>query len=582
MNKVDIDFQRLVFNEKTKMLKQQAAVNVVVNVVVGTIVAFFMARGQWTVDKWVWLALLWLSAIVQIIDLIRRWRLVIDDFRAQQFLRICMFTSLISGVFWATLGILFVEIQPNSIDVYIMITIICGVIAACLSSTSLFLILYFLFSVPIIVAFVTMLLWSMNSDYLIMSGLIVIYYLMCTNLAWIMNRQMNESFQLRFENIEVLKELKVQKEVAEKANVSKSKFLASASHDLRQPLHALGFFIDALRISPARSESLFEKIDTSIISLDSLFDSLLDISKLDADAVEVNKTHFELSELLSKLVVIYGAEASQKNLSFEVEQTSEIIYSDINLLERIFTNLVGNAIRYTEHGGIQVSVEKPDQQKVMIKVSDTGIGIEKSEKEKIFDEFYQLNNPERDRRKGLGLGLSIVKRLCELLDLKLRVESELGEGACFSLMLPLGKRELVSMRSISTPYQEQNLNGKRILVIDDEVDIREAMHQTLTDWGCDVVCCESGVQAKQEIRNSNSDIDLIISDLRLRGEENGIQVLDSLLSIDGMDNTTGILISGDTAPERIAQANESGYRLLHKPLRPAVLRLHLNRLLKGN
>jgi len=518
-----------------------------------------------------------LLSLFQAIEVMRIKRKSLDSKKGTELLYGSIFTALIIGIGWAIFLNLFISYDDQSI--YLLAALVCGMLAGALVSTSIYFSLYLLFSLPYILTFVYLLLELDTRNYLVLALLMMVFYLMCLNMAYILNKRVLESFYLRFENIDVLKELKEQKKIAENANIAKSKFLAATSHDLRQPLHALGFFIDALKTSPDKSSELFEKIDASVASLKDLFDALLDISKLDSGVITVKNLHFKTHKLVSNLENEYLLSARNKGLKLIIEDDNLVAYSDHDLLKRLIGNLISNAIRYTDIGEVKVVLKESRNQHISISISDTGIGISEKELEHVFDEFYQINNPERDRNNGLGLGLAIVKKLTILLNIPITINSTLGEGTKFKLLIPIGiESEIVAEEKI-VPYQNRDLEGKYILVIDDEIEVLNAMKLSLTSWGCKVLTCESKASAIENIKAFNFDIDLIISDLRLRNNETGIDAINSVFK-NIKKEIPALLVTGDTSPACIANASKSGFKLLHKPLKPAQLRLQIINLLK--
>ena len=376
-------------------------------------------------------------------------------------------------------------------------------------------------------------------------------------------------------------ELDYLKQEAERANSSKSKFLAAASHDLRQPLHALGLYLDTItrELSSERQLELASKMSIAVDALKDLFQRLLDISKLDAGIVEPNIVDYPIDSLFNRLAIRFTPHAESKLLKLVLKNDKQIINTDPVLLERIMDNLIVNAIRNSENGSISINATT-DEENVVITVSDTGRGIPKEELENIFVEFHQLDNPERDRSKGLGLGLSIVKRLCALLNYRLELDSVVGKGTTFHLYIPKGNPGNMP-KFINVPQRMLwDIGDMHILVIDDETGIRDAMRELLTGWNCKVTCADSAEEALEKI-TIDSQLDLIIADYRLRGSKNGVEAI-QLISQHLNRDLPGMIITGDTAPERLQEASKSGYKLLHKPLNAGQLRVAVNHLLNQN
>jgi signal transduction histidine kinase/CheY-like chemotaxis protein len=370
--------------------------------------------------------------------------------------------------------------------------------------------------------------------------------------------------RLRLDMQQLAGELLVQKERAEQANLAKSNFLAAASHDLRQPIHALGLFVGALRgvaMAP-EGERLIGQIEQSAAAMDGLFSALLDISKLDAGAVEVRPQAFEIGALLRRLAGDFGAEAETKGLRLTALPCSVAVETDPLLLERILRNLIANAVRYTSSGRVLAGCRRRGGQ-LAIQVWDTGRGIPDSEQERIFGEYYQLGNPERDRAKGLGLGLAIVRRLATLMDCPVLVCSVPGRGSCFEVTVPCAAALPPATPAPDTPAPPAT--RRMIVVIDDEQAIREAMTNQLSYWGHEVLTAAGADEAIEKLSAYRGKPDLIICDYRLRGEEDGIEAV-ARLRADYNDSIPAMLITGDTAPDRLRDAHASDLTLLHKPV----------------
>ena len=384
------------------------------------------------------------------------------------------------------------------------------------------------------------------------------------------SRLLIASLQLQFANLDLAEDLMRQKELAEAANVAKSRFLASASHDLRQPVHALGMFVGALGDRPLDQESgkLVQQIQNSVGALDGLFASILDISRLDAGVIETRPMAFPIQPLLERVCRDEMPEAEAKGVRLRLVPCSLKVHTDPIMLERVLRNLVSNAVRYTDHGHVVVGCRRGAR--LGVEVWDNGRGIPADQQELIFQEFYQIGNPERDRTRGLGLGLAIVRRLTRILEIPIGVRSRPGKGSLFKLSLQLA----APGQAIAEPQREMPAASHRplfILVIDDEVAIQEAMHALLTGWGHSVVAAGSFDEMLQCAASFSARPDLIISDYRLREEENGIATIERLRA-EFNDDIPGILITGDTAPDRLREAMAGDCFLMHKPVSNSRLR----------
>jgi signal transduction histidine kinase len=419
-----------------------------------------------------------------------------------------------------------------------------------------------------------------DSVHVTLGAMLFVFVAAATHFTYGISRTIARAIALRFENIDLIHELRNQtlvaeqaREAAEEANVAKSRFLAAAGHDLRQPLHALGFFVDALQEQslPADGRAVVSNIRRSVDAMEDLFNSLLDVSRLDAGIVLPRIATIALAPLMERVRVEYAATASQKELTLCVARNSLYVRSDPVLLERIMRNLVANAVRYTDRGRIVLGARR-NAGSVRIEIWDSGRGIPKDKHREIFQEFRQLDNPQRDRRKGLGLGLAIVERLVKLLDHPLELRSQLGKGSVFAVTVPRGRREdFVPGEADGQIVVDRDVANSLILVVDDEPDVRDSMLALLGRWRCEVVAAESCNAMLEKLISVQRIPDLIVSDYRLKAGENGIEVI-ARLREEFNAQVPALLITGDTGIEQLREAEESGLHVLHKPLNPSRLR----------
>jgi signal transduction histidine kinase len=365
------------------------------------------------------------------------------------------------------------------------------------------------------------------------------------------------------------------------ANRAKSRFLAAASHDLRQPMHALGLFVAQLkdRVRDLEAAPLILRVEAAVTALQGLLDALLDVSRLDAGVVTPNVTDFSANTILVRMESGFAADATNRGLRFRIVRSTLALRSDPTLLERILINLVANALRYTESGGILIGCRRRGD-RVRIEVWDTGIGIAPEHQQSIFQEFYQIGNPERDRQKGLGLGLSIAARLARLLGGRIQVRSQSGHGSVFAVEIPRGQLA-PAVVSVNAPAGiADSLHDALVLVVDDDALVCEAVAGLLAQWGCTAVTASSGEEALTVLTRQSRVPDAVLCDYRLPNGETGDQVIRQLRERYGQ-NLPVALITGDTAPERLRESKESGIPLLHKPVQPARLRALLEHLISS-
>ncbi len=395
------------------------------------------------------------------------------------------------------------------------------------------------------------------------------------------------SLRQRFEKESLLHELRVREEeiaialkAAEQANRAKSKFLATASHDLRQPLQALRLFTEALQdvAKEPESQRLAGQIGKSVNALVDMFDDLLDVSRLDAGIIQPRLQHFELFDLFDRLYVDFEPLAKAKGLTLELPccngsgmdspQCNAVVYSDPFLLERMMRNLISNAIRYTDKGMVEVKCQCLPEV-VEICVQDTGIGIRPEVLPHIFEEYYQVDNPHRDRRKGLGLGLAIVRRVEELLGYRVDVESVPEQGSSFKFSVKNGDAAVLARPYVIT-QSRQDVSNKAIAFVEDDADIREFTVEIMQEWGCRVFAGESGAVVLRLLDTAALRPDLLVCDFRLPDKETALDVMREMRDYWG--DLPVLIVTGDTGAETLQAIQQSGASLLHKPIAPTRLR----------
>jgi signal transduction histidine kinase/CheY-like chemotaxis protein len=363
------------------------------------------------------------------------------------------------------------------------------------------------------------------------------------------------------------------------ANRAKSHFLAAASHDLRQPMHALGLFVAQLLAKPQTVEQrgLVDRIHASSQAMNALLDSLLDISRLDAGAVTPQAIDFPLDRLFARMRAEFEPLAQEKGLELRIASTSVWLRSDPVLLGRIVQNLISNAVRYTPRGSVLVGCRRRGAA-VRIDVIDSGPGIPEEARKHIFREFYQLANPEHDRSKGLGLGLAIVERLAQLLDHRVEIASRAGRGSRFSLTVTRG-----APCSASAPPEAIETGiprGTLVSLIDDDALAREAMRGLMSSWGCEVVPAASAAEAALKLAAYRRMPDLIVSDFRLAGGGTGLQAIAQLRSAFAAQ-IPACLVTGDTSTDVLGAIECAGLHALTKPVAPLRLRALISQMLKA-
>ncbi len=365
------------------------------------------------------------------------------------------------------------------------------------------------------------------------------------------------------------------------ANQAKSRFLAVASHDLRQPLHALGLFVAQLG-SPMSADEfsrIINRVNSSVAAMNELFNALLDISKLDAGVLAPNFADIPIADLLTRVESTFAGLSREKNLTLRVVASDAWVRSDFILLEQVLFNLVSNAVRYTPQGGVVVGCRKRGEQ-LRIEVWDTGIGIAEEHRQNIFGEFYRLRQSASDQRAGLGLGLAIVERVCRLLNHPIELASTVGKGSRFSVAVPLVPPRQIAAQP-PTEIVPNHSRDRLVVVIDDDPLATDAMAGLLRSWGCRVIAGNTRALAMNELVKEEPWPDLIISNCRLSEGQTGVKAIEQIRRA-AATAIPAFLISGETDSKLMRSARAAGYHLLHKPVDPMTLRAMVNQMLKQN
>ncbi len=441
---------------------------------------------------------------------------------------------------------------------------------------------FYAFTLPTIVPLAG---WMLVQDTAMLRvlGLIGLGYLpVISAFAHNLSRLVVESFHLRFENLDLLREVIERKEQAEEASRENSMFLAAASHDLRQPLHALALqthLLEKTALAPAQGK-LLGGMRSAIHSMTGLFDALLDMSRLDAGVIPVREGPVALGELFARLERGFRREAEAKGLRLRFRPTDAVVRSDDHLLASLLGNLVSNAIRYTRQGGVLVAARRRRRGGVRVEVWDTGRGIAPEHQRAVFKAFYQVGNVERDRSKGLGLGLAIVERLTRLLRTPMELRSEPGRGSRFSVLLrPAGSLAAGERAgAVAAPLAPDRLVGAMVIVIDNEAEIRAAMAALFESWGCQVIGAASADEALARAAALTRAPELVVSDYRLGPEGTGLQLIERLRD-EFNEAIPALVITGDTGAEVLREVVAGECALLHKPVQPEALQQAVDRLL---
>ena len=496
-------------------------------------------------------------------------------------------TALLSGVLWGSMGVLFFD-ASQPLTVLYLGWVLAGMITAAVPSLSNFPLAYGAFALPATLPYAYSN-FKTGGDIYIAFGIITVGFLFANLLySRAVFRSTGESIRLRFENLALMQQLREAKDHAETANTAKTRFLAAASHDLRQPTHALGLFVSALErllqkdetLGTSRSASTLvmtvARMKATLKSLGTLLTSLLDASRLEAGAVKVEAGTVRLQERFDTLQSEFSETAQQKGLVLRFMRTRLAVTSDTILLTRILSNFIANAVKYTQQGRVTVGCRRHGGH-VEIQVHDTGVGIDPRYHEEIFQEFAQVGDSAHQREQGLGLGLAIVRRMAQLLGHAVGLRSKPGRGSVFFVRaaraLPAALRP-----AAAAVVERATPAGATIVVIDDDAAAREAIVTLLETHAYQVVAAASIDEIATRLRARPGLIEaaMIIADYRLGHGVIGvvaIRVIQSHLARPA----PAIIVTGDTSPDRIREVQASGYPLLHKPLDAETLLAQLRR-----
>ena len=407
-------------------------------------------------------------------------------------------------------------------------------------------------------------------------------------MTMLLGRNYRDAFErvvgLKLRNEALAVQLRAEKAVAdaaryeaEVANRAKTQFFTAASHDLRQPLHAMGLFAEALRARAHDPEvaQLVNSINESVDALEGLFSELLDITRIDSGGVEVNPENFELADIFRKVRLHFEPSAFEKGLALRIRGGRHVALADPLLVERIVRNLVSNAIRYTQDGSVLLSCRRRGE-RLLLQVWDTGPGIRADERARIFEEFYQVPGAAVtvEQKKGLGLGLAIVKRLCALMAVPLDLRSQEGRGSVFTVDLPLGRGARTTARSIPGKGPIGiTLDGRVIVIVEDEPAVRQGLEVLLTGWGATIVSLASVGAARAWAAGADPRAPpaLVIADYRLDNGETGVAAIDLVRERFGK-GVPAIVVTGSSMTGHDKEALEHDFHLLIKPVLPNKLR----------
>ncbi len=481
----------------------------------------------------------------------------------------------LSGCMWGLGGWMF--IQPEAVvQNSIVVLFLAGVISGSLGALSPNFATYILYAMPVGVPTVLKLFTSSESFHVSISFALFLFLII--NVAYASNFRdtILKIILLRFENDRLVKQLKSSNEqanqqakIAEAANLSKSKFMAAASHDLAQPLHSLTLFLSAMSEEKKlpNQQDYLEKAQQSAAALNKLFSELMDMSKLEAGEIVPTMESFYSLDLIHPIAEEFELKIQHQDQNLEVDVSNHAIKTDGIIFQRILRNLLSNAVKHNKEGTIGIRTERLQDQ-LQVEVFDTGDGIPESELGNIFKEYFQLNNPERDREKGLGLGLTNVQKLLKLIESQIEVDSKIGEGTSFYFKVPLSKEDPPTRQAQAQTISK--LDGGLIVFIDDDKSIRDGMRAQFHLWNANCIVADSEQDAISKLVAENLTPTVIVSDYRLRDKKTGLDAIATIREEFNLE-VPAIIISGDTSKDLLDQMNGLDISLAYKPLDPKEL-----------
>ena len=487
---------------------------------------------------------------------------------ARSWLRKITIASAIGGVIWGIGAWFFIDTKSIPIMVFFLLTLL-SVANGAVISYAAHLPAGLAFATPIALLSAVSLFYSdFSHGWLIALGSIVALGFMIA-VARNYAITVTSALTLHVENLALLAVANQQKRIAETANQDKSRFFASISHDLRQPLYAMGLVLESLgeRLRDEELKILHSDLAKMHDALTEMFSAALDVSRLDSGSVQVNLTNFELNDVLSALCSEFSQEAEKKHITLDFQQSPCWLHTDRLLFMRIVRNLISNAVKFNHDGYVNVRTEE-NTETVEIEIEDDGHGIPKDAQDKIFAEYYQAHNEARLRTEGLGIGLAVVQRLCRLLGITIAFESVPEDGTTFRLIVPKGKPD--SKTKILEPPIFHRFGGLHVLLVDDDPVIQSSLQRLLLDHECTVTIAAGSAEALDKISAKTRPVDVLLCDYRLGENTDGFTEIARIRSeLD--PQLPAILITGDTAPEIGQRAQADNLPILLKPIKPNVL-----------
>jgi signal transduction histidine kinase/ActR/RegA family two-component response regulator len=470
-------------------------------------------------------------------------------------------------------------------DLPILHTVLLVTLAASVFMSSGFDLVNFATAVPLLIMPAVVLNFMAPTRERLVVGAVLTFYFIALNIYAARYRKLFRSIvEARLDQQRLAESIAVQQRVTEEASLAKTRFFAAASHDLRQPLHAIGLLAESLKdttASTVQRDETADNIISNVEALNRLFNQVLDLARIESGVTQVIPRHFRVSELFARIDSQYRPPAAAKGLALRIAPTTAVAFSDPVLLERVMSNLVSNAVRYTEQGAIWIGFRRSGGAvSGYLEVRDSGIGIAPHEHELVFEEFYQVEQVSTMPRQGHGLGLSTVRRLVRLLGGELRLRSAPGQGTTVRVPLRFGDESLITASLNDPASVGASAAGRRILCIDDEAAILDALQSLMTRWGCFVRGARDEREAIRLVEEGFVP-DALLCDYQLGNRRTGAQALRAVRQVlheRGHGDAVSLLITGDMASPELAALAAQGVPVLHKPVTPTRLRRTLDAL----
>lgn len=498
--------------------------------------------------------------------------LIVDRHRDSAKIYLAFVVVCMSGIYWGVVNLLFLDDSHFELFAFVMLAI-SGTCVFAMASHAACPIFFILF---LCLALTPMIMKMLLLEYYFLALLCASYFVALVGVSRNLSRAVLNSLSVDKTNTVLLKEAVEARAEAERANSAKSRFLTTASHDLRQPLHSIILLIRTLQNTTKDIvvSGLLEKLQSSSNTMLNLFDSILDLSQLDADVIHESIQRVDIAEMAESIASSFRPQASDKNIAVRIQYSPSkeefgkiFIMADPLLLERCINNLVHNAVKFTDVGEVRIVLNKTPAHKVSLAIEDTGVGIGEKDLNSIFKEFSQVEENERHHRQGLGLGLSIVQRLADKMQVPVAVASKLGVGTQFSLLLNMAEDQSETKETAELGLEQTDISGLNVLVVDDDVAIQESMAALLSSWGCKPFCAsnpaESIAQATAAVH-----IDAMLVDFSLRNHITGVELISQLYSADIVGRPPALVITGDTSVHTLNQLNAVDFPYTHKPVKP--------------